>query len=75
MSSCAPVGSDPLWEEYRQANPEGYRYSSFRELYERWRSKLDVKANTSCTIELPASLRSDELFGILIQREIAALHV
>jgi len=31
-----------LWEEYREANPEGYRYSRFCELYQRWRSKLDV---------------------------------
>jgi transposase len=31
-----------LWEEYRQANPEGYRYSRFCELYQRWRRKLDV---------------------------------
>ena len=31
-----------LWEEYRQTNPEGYRYSRFCELYQRWRSKLDV---------------------------------
>jgi transposase len=31
-----------LWEEYRQANPDGYRYSRFCELYRRWRSKLDV---------------------------------
>jgi transposase len=31
-----------LWEEYRQAQPEGYRYSRFCELYQRWRSKLDV---------------------------------
>ena len=31
-----------LWEEYRQANPEGYRYSRFCELYQRWRKKLDV---------------------------------
>jgi transposase len=31
-----------LWEEYRQANPDGYRYSRFCELYQRWRSKLDV---------------------------------
>src|ERR1700688_6930 len=31
-----------LWEEYRQGNPEGYRYSRFCELYQRWRSKLDV---------------------------------
>lgn len=31
-----------LWEEYRQANPDGYGYSRFCELYQRWRSKLDV---------------------------------
>jgi transposase len=31
-----------LWEEYRQANQDGYRYSRFCELYQRWRSKLDV---------------------------------
>src|ERR1022692_650707 len=31
-----------LWEEYRQADPDGYRYSRFCELYQRWRSKLDV---------------------------------
>src|SRR5882724_4776747 len=31
-----------LWEEYREAHPDGYRYSRFCELYQRWRSKLDV---------------------------------
>ena len=31
-----------LWEEYRQGSPDGYRYSRFCELYQRWRSKLDV---------------------------------
>lgn len=31
-----------LWEEYRQAHPEGYRYSRFCELYQRWRKRLDV---------------------------------
>jgi transposase len=31
-----------LWEEYRQGQPDGYRYSRFCELYQRWRSKLDV---------------------------------
>ena len=30
------------WEEYRQANPEGYRYSRFCELYRRWHRRLDV---------------------------------
>jgi len=30
-----------LWEEYRQANPDSYRYSRFCELYQRWR-KQDV---------------------------------
>ena len=31
-----------LWEEYREANPEGYRYSRFCELYQRWRGTQDV---------------------------------
>ena len=31
-----------LWEEYIEAHPEGYRYSRFCELYQRWRRKLDV---------------------------------
>ena len=31
-----------LWEEYRQANPDGYRYCRFCELYQRWRRKHDV---------------------------------
>jgi transposase len=31
-----------LWEEYRQSQPEGYRYSRFCELYRRWRRKQDV---------------------------------
>ena len=30
------------WEEYRQAQPEGYGYSRFCELYQRWRGKQDV---------------------------------
>lgn len=31
-----------LWQEYRDTNPDGYRYSRFCELYQRWRKKLDV---------------------------------
>ena len=31
-----------LWEEYHTENPDGYRYSRFCHLYQRWRSKLDV---------------------------------
>jgi transposase len=31
-----------LWEEYRQSQSEGYRYSRFCELYRRWRRKQDV---------------------------------
>ena len=30
------------WEEYRQTHPEGYGYSRFCELYQRWRGKQDV---------------------------------
>jgi transposase len=31
-----------VWEEYREANADGYGYSRFCELYQRWRKKLDV---------------------------------
>lgn len=31
-----------IWEEYRQTEPNGYRYSHFCELYERWSRKQDV---------------------------------
>ena len=31
-----------LWEEYKQAHPDGYQYSRYCELYHRWVSKLDV---------------------------------
>jgi transposase len=31
-----------LWEEYKQASPDGLGYSRFCELYQRWRGKLDV---------------------------------
>ncbi|MBN1945802.1 MAG: IS21 family transposase [Bradymonadales bacterium] len=31
-----------LWQEYKAAQPEGYQYSQFCELYRRWRKKLDV---------------------------------
>lgn len=31
-----------LWEEYRAAHPDGYQYSRFCELYQRWRHTQDV---------------------------------
>ena len=31
-----------LWQEYRRAQPEGYRYSWFCERYQQWRRHLDV---------------------------------
>jgi len=31
-----------LWEEYREGNPDGYRYSRFCELYRRWLGTRDV---------------------------------
>ena len=32
---------DLLWQEYKEAHPEGYQYSQFCELYRKWRGKLD----------------------------------
>jgi transposase len=31
-----------LWEEYKQPEPDGYQYSRFCALYQRWKSKLDL---------------------------------
>jgi transposase len=31
-----------LWYEYKQGNPQGYQYSYFCELYQKWRKQLDV---------------------------------
>jgi transposase len=31
-----------LWYEYKQANPEGYQYSQFCDLYRRWAKKIDI---------------------------------
>jgi transposase len=38
----AHVTQQLLWEEYRQAHPDGYRYSRFCELYQPWHRKQDV---------------------------------
>jgi transposase len=40
-----------VWEEYRQAHPEGYRYSWFRERYQHWRQHLDVVLRHWQTVE------------------------
>jgi transposase len=42
-----------LWEEYRQANPDGYRYSRFCELYQRWRRKQEFPVCAS--LKMPVS--------------------
>jgi transposase len=31
-----------LWDEYIEANPDGYRYSRFCELYRSWEARLPV---------------------------------
>ena len=31
-----------LWEEYKESQPDGYQYSHFCELYNRWVQKLDL---------------------------------
>ena len=31
-----------LWYEYKEANPEGYQYSRFCELYRKWQGNVDV---------------------------------
>jgi hypothetical protein len=41
-----------LWEEYQETNPDGYRYSRFCELYQRWRRKQDVVLRHAHRIEM-----------------------
>ena len=31
-----------LWQEYKQANPDGYSYTRFCELHQQWSAQLDV---------------------------------
>lgn len=31
-----------LWQEYKQAHPDGYQYSRFCQLYQQWARKLDL---------------------------------
>ncbi len=42
LQSSKHVTLQLLWEEYRQSQPEGYRYSRFCELYQRWRRRQDL---------------------------------
>ena len=42
LQSSKHVTLQLLWEEYRQSQPEGYRYSRFCELYQRWRRTQDL---------------------------------
>ena len=39
---CKHVTLLLLWQEYRQANPDGYQYSWFCEHYRAWQGKLDL---------------------------------
>jgi transposase len=49
-----------LWEEYKQANPSGYAYSWYCELYREWQRQVDVvlrqehRAGERCSWTTPA---------------------
>jgi len=69
-----------LWEEYRQANPDGYRYSRFCELFKHWRRKQDVvlrqehKAGGSCSsIGREPLSRSTTLAAVPSSKRICSL--
>ena len=58
-----------LWEEYRQSQPEGYRYSRFCELYQRWRRKQDVvlrqePSKVLIAVAAYTGLRRGEIVGL-----------
>ena len=36
------VTLQPLWDEYRETDPDGYGYSQFCNLYRKWRGRFDV---------------------------------
>ena len=38
-----------VWEEYKAAQPAGYQYSRFSELYRQWRAKLDLSMRQTHT--------------------------
>ncbi len=42
LRRCKHLTLQLLWEEYKQAHPDGYQYSQFCELYRRWVRKIDV---------------------------------
>ena len=42
LKSRKSVTLQLLWEEYREAHPEGYNYSWYCELYRQWARKLDI---------------------------------
>ncbi len=42
LKSRKDVTLQLLWEEYKQAHPQGYAYSWYCELYRAWRHQLDV---------------------------------
>jgi transposase len=42
LQSSKHVTLHLLWEEYREQNPDGYLYSRFCELYQRWRRTQNV---------------------------------
>jgi len=42
LQSHKHVTMQLLWQEYKEAHPDGYQYSQFCELYRRWEKKLDL---------------------------------
>src|SRR3954469_8551702 len=42
LQTCRHLTIQLLWEEYRQTHPDGYSYSHFCELYQRWSRNQDV---------------------------------
>ena len=41
LRRCKHVTLQLLWEEYREAHPDGYEYSRYCDLYRRWAAKLN----------------------------------
>ena len=52
-----------LWQEYKEAHPEGMQYSWFCKLYRAWTAKLDVVMRQEHTDAVPARRCSSTTLG------------
>jgi hypothetical protein len=62
-----------LWQEYRQAEPEGVQYSQFCELYTRWLRHAPVTMRQECDCRLQSSQSIHRLFFVSVTGRAVSL--